>query len=160
VGLGGIRYSFVAVNPSGEQLSQVLAELEKGTVKAVIDSEFELKDARAAYEFLETGRARGKVVIRIPHGDEAAAGRANPGPPDSDGARETLFNVGLHCEGCANGVKGVLSKLGKGVLDVITDVKAKTVVVKSKGLEVGDVLKALEGWGKRSGRHVSLPDRI
>ena len=137
-GLGGVRYSFVAVIPSGEQLSRVLAEVEKGTVKAVIDSEvrrserdvdsplpnsdaisntrarsqFELKDARAAYEHLETGRARGKVVVRIPHGDEAAAGRANPGPPGADGARETLFNVGLHCEGCANGVKGVLYKVG------------------------------------------------
>ena len=46
-----------------------------------------------------------------------------------------------------------------GVENVVTDVKKKTVVVTHKA-EVEDVLAAVLGWGKKSGRSVSLPERI
>ena len=120
LGLTGFKYTFVAVNPSGSRLASVLSELEKGTVSAVIDSEYDLEDAKAAYERLETGRARGKVVVRILHGDEAGEGKPNPTPPDAEGRRTTLFNAGLHCEGCANGVKKILYKVRGRVLDSLT----------------------------------------
>jgi alcohol dehydrogenase len=61
----GPRYSLIAVNPDGAGLANVFSEMSKGTVKAVIDREFDLKDAARAFDFLETGSATGKVVIKI-----------------------------------------------------------------------------------------------
>jgi NADPH:quinone reductase-like Zn-dependent oxidoreductase len=67
VGLGekGMGYSFVAIVPDGEMLAGILAQLEMGAVRAVIDKQFDLAEAKQAYEHLETGRAKGKVVIKI-----------------------------------------------------------------------------------------------
>jgi len=42
--------------------------------------------------------------------------------------KETKFNVGMTCEGCASAVKRILGKVD-GVQSVDTDVDAKTVVV-------------------------------
>ena len=44
--------------------------LEKGTIRAVIDRQYNLSEARQAYEYLEEGRATGKVVLRHARADE------------------------------------------------------------------------------------------
>jgi alkaline phosphatase D len=41
-----------------------------GKVRGIKDSVFEWADAPKAYEKLKTGRARGKIVVRVPQ-DEA-----------------------------------------------------------------------------------------
>jgi alkaline phosphatase D len=38
-------------------------------VKGVLDSVFEWEDAPRAYEKLKTGRARGKIVVRVAQDD-------------------------------------------------------------------------------------------
>lgn len=57
------RYDLVFVSPNGKQLQDVMDLLDNSTIRAVIDRTFHLADAAAAYEYLEQGRARGKVIL-------------------------------------------------------------------------------------------------
>ena len=52
-----------------EDLVYLARLLEQGQVKSVIDRCYPLADAPEALRYLETGRARGKVVIKVEHGD-------------------------------------------------------------------------------------------
>jgi NADPH:quinone reductase-like Zn-dependent oxidoreductase len=51
--------------PSREDLALVRELIEAGTVKPVIDRTYPLREVPEAIRYLETGRARGKVVITI-----------------------------------------------------------------------------------------------
>lgn len=53
------------VTSNGESLAKLNPALESGKVKAVIDPKgpFEFSKAVEAFEYIETGRASGKVVI-------------------------------------------------------------------------------------------------
>jgi alcohol dehydrogenase len=62
----GLRYELVFVNPNGGMLAHVLEAVAQGRVKAVVDKTFKLKDAAAAFDYLELGHARGKVLLDIP----------------------------------------------------------------------------------------------
>ncbi|MCU6709688.1 NADP-dependent oxidoreductase [Paenibacillus sp. J5C_2022] len=59
------RYHFLFMKPSGAQLKVIQEWIEEGRIKPVIDSVYHLKDAEQAFHYLESGRAKGKVVIRI-----------------------------------------------------------------------------------------------
>jgi NADPH:quinone reductase-like Zn-dependent oxidoreductase len=59
-------YSSLFVHPSGSQLSEISALLGAGTLTPVVDQVFPFERAKEALAYLETGRARGKVVVRIP----------------------------------------------------------------------------------------------
>ena len=48
-----------------QALTDLAGLMESGDLKPVIDQRYSLSDAAAAMEYLETGRARGKVVINI-----------------------------------------------------------------------------------------------
>ena len=48
-----------------DALSEMADLMESGKVKPVIDRRYSLKDAAEAMQYLETGRARGKVVINV-----------------------------------------------------------------------------------------------
>jgi NADPH:quinone reductase-like Zn-dependent oxidoreductase len=50
-----------------KDLLQIKELLETGKVKPVIDKTYSLKDVPEAIRYLETGRARGKVVITVEH---------------------------------------------------------------------------------------------
>ncbi len=50
---------------SGEQLSEIAQMIEAGKIRAVIDREFQFNEIREALEYLDKGRAQGKVVIKI-----------------------------------------------------------------------------------------------
>jgi alkaline phosphatase D len=66
--LGGGRnsYSVLMAKPSNDALNQIGEWMKKGKVRGVVDSVFEWEDASQAFEKLKTGRARGKVVVRVP----------------------------------------------------------------------------------------------
>jgi alkaline phosphatase D len=66
--LGGGRnsYSMLMAKPSKDALSQVGEWMKEGKVRGVVDSVFEWEDAPQAFEKLKTGRAKGKVVVRVP----------------------------------------------------------------------------------------------
>ena len=50
---------------NGEIMSVLANLLKKEEIKAVIDSEYPLREAKDAIEHLKKGRAAGKVIVRI-----------------------------------------------------------------------------------------------
>jgi NADPH:quinone reductase-like Zn-dependent oxidoreductase len=61
----GINYSFVFMRANGEQLSKITSLIESGVVRPVVDRIFPFQATNEAMAFLATGRARGKVVIKV-----------------------------------------------------------------------------------------------
>jgi NADPH:quinone reductase-like Zn-dependent oxidoreductase len=49
---------------SGNQLDQITGLLKEGRIKPVIDKEFSFDQSQEAMDYLESGRARGKVIVR------------------------------------------------------------------------------------------------
>jgi len=60
-----VRYSFLFVHPSGNQLSEIGELLGAGTIRPVVDKVFPFDRAKDALAHLETGRAKGKVVVQM-----------------------------------------------------------------------------------------------
>lgn len=60
----GVRF---VVTSNGENLAKLSPYLESGKVKAVIDPKgpFKFSELVEAFEYLETGRASGKVVLSL-----------------------------------------------------------------------------------------------
>jgi NADPH:quinone reductase-like Zn-dependent oxidoreductase len=58
-------YSFLFVHPDGAQLAELGELLGAGHIRPVIDKVFPFEQAREALAYLETGRAKGKVVVQI-----------------------------------------------------------------------------------------------
>ncbi len=61
----GARYEWSFTESNGDQLRDIAALVESGAIKPVIDREFAFEQLPAALSYLETGRARGKVVLRV-----------------------------------------------------------------------------------------------
>lgn len=60
-----VRYSFLFVHPDGEQLAEIAGIIDAGGIRPVIDKVFPFDQAKEALAYLETGRAKGKVVVRL-----------------------------------------------------------------------------------------------
>lgn len=58
-------YRFHALYPSEAQLRTIAGLVDEGAIKPVIDSVFSMGDFAKAFEKLEDGHARGKIVLRI-----------------------------------------------------------------------------------------------
>ena len=56
-------WSFTQSN--GDQLREIAALVDSGAIKPVIDREFAFEQLPAALSYLEAGRARGKVVLKV-----------------------------------------------------------------------------------------------
>jgi NADPH:quinone reductase-like Zn-dependent oxidoreductase len=61
----GIDYSFLFMRPDGAQLAEIAKLVDAGTIRPVIDQEFAFAETPAALDRSASGRARGKVVIRV-----------------------------------------------------------------------------------------------
>ena len=61
----GVDFSFLFMRAQGEQLSQITKLIESGAIKPVIDKVFPFEQTNEAMAYVETGRARGKVVVKI-----------------------------------------------------------------------------------------------
>lgn len=61
----GISYSFVLMRANGEQLSKITSLIESGVVRPVVDQIFPFQATNEAMDYLATGRAKGKVVIKM-----------------------------------------------------------------------------------------------
>jgi alcohol dehydrogenase len=61
----GVRFEYLFMHPSGEQLAQIAGLLDSGKVKAVVDRVFPLAQTRDALAYSEAGHATGKVVIQV-----------------------------------------------------------------------------------------------
>ncbi len=60
-----VQYSFLFMKPSGEQLRMIADYFESGKIKPVIDRIFPFEEAQQAMEYAESGRAKGKIIVKI-----------------------------------------------------------------------------------------------
>jgi NADPH:quinone reductase-like Zn-dependent oxidoreductase len=58
-------YSFLFMKASGDQLGRIAALIEVGAVRPVVDKVFPFQSTNEALAYVETGRAKGKVVIKV-----------------------------------------------------------------------------------------------
>jgi alcohol dehydrogenase len=61
----GASYCWFFTEPSGEQLREIAGLVDAGAIKPVIDREFAFEQLPDALTYLEAGRARGKVVLKV-----------------------------------------------------------------------------------------------
>lgn len=61
----GVRYEYLFMHPSGEQLEEIGRLLAAGSVRPVIDKVFPLAQVREALAYSEAGHATGKVVVEV-----------------------------------------------------------------------------------------------
>ena len=64
-GRSGVDYSFLFMQASGEQLSTITTLIEKGAIRPVVDRVFPFADLNDAMAYINTGRAKGKVVVSV-----------------------------------------------------------------------------------------------
>lgn len=60
-------YDIVTVNPHGAQLQSVLDQMVEGHIEAVIEQIFPLDQVAQAFDLLEEGHSRGKILVKIQH---------------------------------------------------------------------------------------------
>jgi len=60
-----VQYSFLFMHASGDQLQQITALLEAGAIQPVVDRVFPFDATAEALAYVETGRAKGKVVVKL-----------------------------------------------------------------------------------------------
>lgn len=61
----GVTYSFLFMRAEGSQLSQITSLIESGAIRPTVDRVFPLDTTSEALAYVETGRAKGKVIIRV-----------------------------------------------------------------------------------------------
>lgn len=60
-----VDYSFLFMKADGEQLNEITKLIESGIIEPVLDKVFPFDKTNEALSYVESGRAKGKVVIRI-----------------------------------------------------------------------------------------------
>ena len=62
-----VRYRYLFMHPSADDLAHLAALIDKGRLQVVVDRVFPLEEARQAMAYVESGRAKGKVVLTMAH---------------------------------------------------------------------------------------------
>lgn len=60
-----VNYSFLFMQADGKQLAEITKLIEAGEIKPVIDKVFSFQNTNEAVKYVESGRAKGKVVIKM-----------------------------------------------------------------------------------------------
>lgn len=60
-----VNYSFLFMKANGKQLSEITKLIESGYIKPVIDKVFSFEQTNDAIAYVEAGRSKGKVVIKV-----------------------------------------------------------------------------------------------
>ncbi len=61
----GISYSFLFMTANGGQLGQITSLIETGVIRPIVDRVFPFEKTNEALDYVETGRAKGKVVVTV-----------------------------------------------------------------------------------------------
>ena len=61
----GVSYRYLFMHPSGKDLALLAGLIEAKQLEVVVDKVFPFEQAREAMAYLETGRAKGKVVLEM-----------------------------------------------------------------------------------------------
>ena len=59
------RYEYLFMRADGEQLREITRLVESGVIKPLVDKVFPIEQVRDALSYSESGRATGKVVIKV-----------------------------------------------------------------------------------------------
>jgi NADPH:quinone reductase-like Zn-dependent oxidoreductase len=60
-----VSYSFLFVKANGEQLRSITSLIEAGVIRPVLDRVFSFEATKEALAYIETGRSKGKVVVKV-----------------------------------------------------------------------------------------------
>jgi alcohol dehydrogenase len=63
---GAVDYRYLFMHPSGKELEELARMIDAGELEVVVDKVFPFDQAKEALAYLESGRAKGKVVLRVP----------------------------------------------------------------------------------------------
>lgn len=72
----GVRCKTLLTDVNSADLALLGRWLDQGSLRVVVQEEFPLEHARQAYEVLEAGRVRGKLVVRVGDGLDEGEARA------------------------------------------------------------------------------------
>ncbi|WP_433505212.1 NADP-dependent oxidoreductase [Pseudonocardia halophobica] len=61
----GVRYSFLFMRANGDQLREITALVDAGAIRPVVDRIFDFDHTVAALDYVNSGRAKGKIVVTI-----------------------------------------------------------------------------------------------
>lgn len=61
----GANYSFLFMRAEGKQLSQITTLIEAGKIRPIVDKIFPFEQTNEAMAYVESGRAKGKVVVKV-----------------------------------------------------------------------------------------------
>ena len=61
----GVRYRYLFMHPSGADLEKLAALIDAKKLEVIVDRVFPFVEAKEALAYLERGRAKGKVVVRM-----------------------------------------------------------------------------------------------
>ena len=61
----GITYSFLFMRPNGQHLSEISKLVESGKINPIVDKSYTFPEIKDAFQYVNTGRAKGKVVLKI-----------------------------------------------------------------------------------------------
>jgi NADPH:quinone reductase-like Zn-dependent oxidoreductase len=53
------------VMPNGARLQEIAGLIDEGKIKVHIEKEFELKEVKAAQEYSQSGKVRGKLIVKV-----------------------------------------------------------------------------------------------
>ncbi len=60
-----VTYSFLFMRANGDQLREIAALIDSGAIRAVVDRVFPFESTKEAVAYVEKGRAKGKVVVKV-----------------------------------------------------------------------------------------------
>jgi alcohol dehydrogenase len=60
-----VSYSFLFMKANGDQLREITSLIDAGTIRPVVDRVFPFESTKEALAYVETGRAKGKVVVKV-----------------------------------------------------------------------------------------------
>lgn len=60
-----VGYSFLFMKANGGQLREISALIDSGAIRPVVDQVFPFEATREAMDYVESGRAKGKVVVKM-----------------------------------------------------------------------------------------------
>jgi alcohol dehydrogenase len=60
-----VDYSFLFMRASGDQLREITSLIDSGTIRPVVDRVFPFEATKEALAYVEKGRTKGKVVVKV-----------------------------------------------------------------------------------------------
>ena len=60
-----VRYSFLLMRASGDQLREISSLIDLGIIRPCVDRVFPFESTKEAMAYVETGRAKGKIVVKV-----------------------------------------------------------------------------------------------